>query len=86
MGAQNRTLDTQTKMLEKHDDKLSALVEDVVGHEEQLRRRSSSNMPAVRTPIPRTDSEAPKRRTDGTIELAPGLGPMRPKLKSQQIK
>lgn len=88
MGAQNKTLDTQTKMLERHDARLSALVEDVVGHEEQLRKRSSANLPAMRTPIPRTDSERPRARADGPSQVVEPYVPpaMRPKLKSQQIK
>lgn len=94
MAAQNRTLDEQTRLLERHDKKLDALVEDVVDHDEQIReqqrRRSQATMQATRAPlIPRTDSEPPKLRTDGTVELAPsghGPGSMRPRLKSQQIK
>ena len=88
MAAQNRVLGEQTEMLKRHDARLTAIGEDLVGHEEQLRSRSRQNLPAVRTPIPRTDSDRPQARADGPSRVVEPYvpPPMRPQLKSQQIK
>lgn len=84
MGSQDRVLATQTDMLRKHDDKLTALVEDVAVHERDLvarPTRSEMNMRAAKAPIPRDDGPAVRLPDDAPTHT---LGPMRPRLRSQR--
>lgn len=82
MTYQDRVLNEQTGMLKRHDERLAAIGEDLVSHDEQLRKRSQTAMqaarPVARPPIP---------RTDGPSETLPSEPPpMRGKLKSQQFR